>query len=80
MTVWLCDKCGAQVTRDSSGAGKYEIQKNCIEHSSAPFGDTRFYKRGLKFCNTCSMEVEKILDDLLSEIPESVTANINKGE
>lgn len=80
MTVWLCDKCGKQVTRDSGGAGKYEIQKSCIEHSAAPFGEVRFYKRGMKFCDTCAMEVEATLDKLFSEMPESVQANLNKGE
>ena len=80
MTVWFCDRCGAQVKRESNSAGKYEIQKSCIEYSREPFGDTRFYKRTMKFCDNCSVALEKFLDDQFAEMPLNVSANLNKGE
>ncbi len=80
MTVWFCDRCGAQVTREANGAGKYDIQKSCMSYSTEPFGDTRFYKRGLKFCDTCAVELEKFLDDEFSRLPSSAVAQLNKGE
>ena len=80
MTVWFCDRCGVQVKRESTGAGKYDIQKSCIEHSSEPFGDTRFYKRSMKFCPNCSMELEKFLDDEFSKMPSAAMAKLNRGE
>ena len=55
MTIWLCDRCGAQVKKDSYGAGKYEISKPCKDENGT------IYRRGLKFCDQCKMELEQFL-------------------
>lgn len=81
MTVWFCDRCGKQVSKDSFGAGKYEISKTCIELGDPMYDNVsypRTYKRNLKFCNECSMEMEKFLDDEFSGIPSTVSAEINR--
>lgn len=80
MTIWLCDRCGKQVGKDTSSAGKYEITKLCIEliDSTVPAIYPRTYKRTLKFCDQCALEVEKFLDDEFSGMPSTVTAEINR--
>ena len=79
MTLWFCDRCGKQVTRDSNGAGKYDIQKSCIETN--PYNNVdypRQFKRSMKFCDQCAIEIEKFLDDEFSGIPSAVTGEINR--
>lgn len=80
MTIWLCDRCGKQVGKDTGGAGKYEIGKTCIEPFDSVYSPSypRTYKRTLKFCDQCAMEVEKFLDDEFSGMPSTVTAEINR--
>lgn len=72
MTVWLCDRCGEQVIKDSYGAGQYEISKTCQDENGT------IYRRGLKFCNQCSMELEKFLDDEFSKLPTSAKVLIDR--
>ena len=71
MTVWLCDRCGKQVQKDSYGAGKYEISKPCKDETGAT------YRRGMKFCDQCKMELEKFLDDEFSNLPSSTNVSID---
>jgi len=71
MTIWLCDRCGTQVKKDSYGAGKYEISKPCKDENGT------IYRRGLKFCDQCKMELEQFLDDEFSKMPTSATVTIN---
>lgn len=80
MTVWFCDRCGAQVNRDSVSAGKYEIQMSCVDHSNDTWAAPRFYKRNLKFCDQCAMEMEQFLDDEFSKIPPVLKAEVKRGE
>ena len=71
MTLWLCDRCGKQVNKDSYGAGKYEISKPCIDEYGV------IYRRGLKFCGQCAMEMEKFLDDEFMGMPTTATVEID---
>lgn len=71
MTIWLCDRCGTQVKKDSYGAGKYEISKPCKDENGV------IYRRGLKFCDQCKMELEQFLDDEFSKMPTSATVTID---
>ena len=71
MTFWLCDRCGKQVKKDSYGAGKYEISKPCKDENGT------MYRRGLKFCDQCAMEMEKFLDDEFTGMPATATVEID---
>lgn len=72
MTIWLCDRCGEQVIKDSYGAGKYEISKPCKDEEG------NVYRRGMKFCNQCAQELEKFLDDEFSRMPSSAKVSIDR--
>ena len=76
MTLWFCDRCGEQVKKDSYGAGKYGIEKMSTEVDET--GGLYRFKRGIKLCDQCAMEMEKFLDDEFSKIPAVVNGTINK--
>lgn len=76
MTLWFCDRCGKQVKKDSYGAGKYSIQKTFSEIDS--FGGITKVQRFLKFCDNCSGEIEKFLDDEMLQIPSVLSGTVDK--
>ena len=80
MTAWFCDRCGKQVKRESSGAGKYSIQKTFYEETkeSGFAMEAKRVQRYMKFCDQCAMELEKFLDDEFRNIPAVVTAEVDK--
>lgn len=77
MTVWVCDRCGAQVYKDSYGAGKYRIAKRCADVDENGYLNEA-YDRSLKFCPECSNQIEQLLDDELNGIPTQVMVELNK--
>lgn len=72
MTLWLCDRCGEQVKKDSYGAGKYEISRPCKDD------DGNVYRRGLKFCDQCATEIEQFLDDEFAKMPTNAKVSIDR--
>ena len=80
MTLWFCDRCGKQVERDSNFAGKYNIQKTFYEEEKQNgfTNGTRRVQRSMKFCDTCSMEMEKFLDDEFAQMPVNLTGDADR--
>lgn len=76
-TLWFCDRCGKQVPKDSYGAGKYGIQKTFYE-ANPDTGTVSRVQRFLKFCDNCSAEFEKFLDDEFTNVPETMTGVFDK--
>ena len=75
MTLYICDRCGTQVERDSYGAGNYDISKACADVYSGTM-----YKRRLKFCASCAQQIEQFLDDEFSNLPATVSCTVNKRD
>ena len=71
MTMWFCDKCGKQVSRVAQGAGKYRISKTIYEKDK--YGHSERIQRDVRFCDECSLAMEKLLDDELSKLPDTLT-------
>lgn len=76
MTLWFCDRCGKQVTRNSSGAGNYNIQKTFYD--TEDFGVAKRVQRNLKFCDNCAMELEKFLDDEFAGMPVTLSGEADR--
>lgn len=72
MTIWLCDRCGKQVQKDSYGAGQFGITRKCKDENG------QLYFRNLKFCDQCAMELENFLDDEFSKMPDRAEVIINR--
>lgn len=81
MTLWFCDRCGKQVPKDSYGAGKYSIQKTFFEEQKDDYGYSLGCSQGkrfMKFCDNCSSELEKFLDDEFAQVPAELVGKKNK--
>ena len=76
MTLWFCDRCGKQVSKDSYGAGKYAIQKTFWEEDE--YCNATRVQRFMKFCDNCSDELEKILDDEFAHMPSELVGKKNR--
>ena len=77
MTLWFCDRCGAQVHRTSNGTTWYQIVKRCRE-TDPKTGAVRCFDRNIKLCEQCSGEIEKFLDDEFDKIPVMVTGKCDR--
>ena len=76
MTLWFCDRCGAQVSRIAQGAGKYRLSKTIFEKDK--YGQTEKLQRDIRLCDSCSMEMERFLDDEFGQLPKTLTGEIDK--
>lgn len=76
MTIWLCDRCGKQVQRATHGAGKYSIKKTIFDNDEN--GIPMKIQREVKFCDECSLEMEKFLDDEFNQIPTQVPVLVDR--
>lgn len=76
-TCWFCDRCGKQVTKDTDGAGKFDILVSGIDTGKT--GRVEHYKRNLKFCPSCALVMEDIIDAELDLLPEETTVFLKKG-
>lgn len=77
MTCWFCDRCGKQVHKTMEGAGPYSI--TVTGHEVDTSGRYETFRRSLKFCDDCSLRIEKVLDEELKNLPHEVSAELKKG-
>ena len=76
MRIYLCDRCGRQLTTGDKFdylMAKYNIKLQVRDEQ----GESD-YDRYLNLCKDCRREVEATLDELLMDCPEKVVVTLER--